>query len=112
MPGTERLFQGLFWTVRPKFAFLGLGEVLLALMLWRGPLLAKIAAGACLGGGLVSLRYLYLAPHDPAMMRGHLIAWSTVLIVAAVAAARPDLVAPLRPSASSSIPGAPPRSPD
>lgn len=92
MPGNPHLFDGLFWTVRPKFALLGLGEILLALMLWRGPLLGKIAAGALLAGGLVSLRYLFFDPHAPAMMRGHTIAWTALLLVALVGAVRPALV--------------------
>lgn len=92
LPGTPHLFDGLFWTVRPKFAFLGLGEILLALMLWRGPLAAKLGAGALLAGGLVSLRYLFAAPHDPAMMKGHSIAWAALLVVAGIGAVRPHWV--------------------
>lgn len=94
LPGTEKLFTGLFWTVRPKFAILGLGEILLALMLWRGAPISKIAAGAMLAGGLVSLRFLFSNPHDPAMMKGHAIAWGALLIVALAGALRPTLVAP------------------
>ncbi len=95
MPGSERSFTGLFWTVRPKFAMIGLGEVMLAVMLWRGSVVAKVAAGAMLAGGLVSLRYLFTAPSDPVMMKGHLIAWSALLLVALIGAFRPSaFVAP------------------
>lgn len=94
MPGTERLFDGLFWTVRPKFALLGLGEILLGLMLWRGTVVAKLAAGALLAGGIVSLWFLFAAPHDPLMMRGHSIAWTALLLAALIAAFRPSLIGP------------------
>lgn len=89
LPGNQRLFDGLFWTVRPKFALLGLGEMLLAAMLWRGALFDKIAAGAMLAGGLASLRYLAIAPHDPAMMTAHIVAWAALLVVALVRAFAP-----------------------
>ena len=91
-PGTPHLFDGLFWTVRPKFAFLGLGEILLALMLWRGPLAAKLGAGVLLAGGLIALRYLFAAPHDPVMMKAHSIAWTALLALACIGAVRPSWV--------------------
>lgn len=89
MPGTPALYDALFWTVRPKFALLGAGEIMLAALLWRGPLLAKIASGLLLAGGLASLYFLFNAPHDPAMMKGHTYAWATLLVVAAIGAVRP-----------------------
>lgn len=92
LAGTERLFDGLFWTVRPKFAFLGVGEILIGLMLWRGPLLGKLAAGVLLAGGMVSLWFLFTDPHNPVMMRGHSIAWTALLIAALVGAVRPALI--------------------
>lgn len=91
-PGGERQFMGLFWMVRPKFALLAMGEVLLAVMLWRGALTAKIAAGGIAAGGVVALVYLFKAPHDPAMMRGHLVAWGALLVVAVVGAVRPGVL--------------------
>lgn len=92
MPGTPDLFTGLFWTVRPKFALLGLGEILLAAMLWRGPLLAKIAAGPMLAGGIASLWFLFVDPYAPTMMKAHSYAWMALLIVAFVGAFRPMMV--------------------
>ena len=92
MPGTPALYDALFWTVRPKFALLGVGEILLAALLWRGPLLAKIASGLLLAGGLASLYFLFNDPHAPAMMKGHSYAWGALLIVALIGAARPALV--------------------
>jgi len=99
LPGTPELFTGLFWTVRPKFALLGLGEILLAAMLWRGPLLAKIAAGPMLAGGLVSLWFLFTAPHDPTMMKAHSYAWMALLVVALAGSFRPLMVTREAPAA-------------
>lgn len=89
LPGEARAFTGLFWTVRPKFAMLGLAELLLALMLWRGALAAKLAAGVMAAGGVVALVYLFRSPHDPAMMKGHTVAWSALLAVAVLGTLRP-----------------------
>lgn len=86
MPGIERSFTGLFWMARPKFALLGLASVALALMLWRGNGLSKIAAGVMAAGGVVSFVYLFKAPHDPVMIRGHMVAWGALLIVAVAGA--------------------------
>ncbi|MBC9034835.1 hypothetical protein IAG41_20785 [Sphingomonas sp. JC676] len=97
LPGTPELLQALFWTVRPKFALLGLGEILLALMLWRGPLLGKVAAGPLLAGGLVSIGFLLANPHSPTMMKAHSYAWMALLLVALVASVRPALVARVQP---------------
>lgn len=102
LPGDERTFTGLFWTVRPKFACLALGEILLALMLWRGALAAKIAAGVIGAGGVVALIYLLRAPHDPAMMKGHAVAWGALLVVAVIGALRPGVLGVPISSASSS----------
>jgi len=93
LPGTPDLLQALFWSVRPKFALLGLGEILLALMLWRGPLLGKVAAGPLLAGGLVSIGFLFADPHSPTMMKAHSYAWMALLLAALVASFRPALVA-------------------
>jgi hypothetical protein len=92
LPGEERAFTGLFWTVRPKFALLGLAEVMLALMLWRGALAAKVAAGVMAAGGVVALVYLFRAPHDPAMMKGYSVAWGALLVVAGIGALRPAVL--------------------
>lgn len=99
MPGTPALYEALFWTVRPKFALLGVGEILLAALLWRGPLLAKIASGLLLAGGLASLYFLFNDPYAPAMMKAHSYAWGALLIVAVIGAARPALVTRLAPAA-------------
>lgn len=92
LPGDQRAFTGLFWTVRPKFALLALGEILLALMLWRGALAAKVAAGVMGAGGVVALVYLLRAPHDPAMMKGHSVAWGALLVAALIGSVRPALL--------------------
>lgn len=89
LPGEARQFTGLYWMVRPKFALLGVGEIALALMLWRGAAPAKIAAGVIAAGGVVALTYLFRDPHDPAMMTGHTVAWSALLVVAVIGAVRP-----------------------
>lgn len=82
----------LFWAVHAKFALLGLGEVLLALLLVRTGWIGRIAAIPLAGGGLVSLWLLFTAPRDPWMMKAHFYAWSALLLVALVAAIRPALV--------------------
>lgn len=92
MPGTPALYDALFWTVRPKFALLGLGETLLAVLLWRGAPLAKIASGLLLAGGLASLYFLFNDPHAPAMMKAHSYGWGALLILAAIGAFKPELV--------------------
>jgi hypothetical protein len=99
MPGTPALYDALFWTVRPKFALLGLGEILLAALLWRGPLIAKIASGLLLAGGLASLYFLFNDPHAPAMMKGHSYAWGALLIVALIGTVRPLWVSREAPAA-------------
>lgn len=93
LPGTQAIYDSLFWTVRPKFALLGLGEIMLAALLWRGSLAGKVASGLLLAGGLASLYFLLNDPHAPAMMKGHTYAWGALLIAALVGAWRPDLVA-------------------
>lgn len=99
MPGSDAMYQALFWTVRPKFALLGAGEILLAALLWRGPLLAKIASGLLLAGGLASLYFLFNDPHAPAMMKAHSYAWGALLVVALIGAVRPDFVTRETPAA-------------
>lgn len=89
LPGEARTFIGLFWMVRGKFALLSLASIVLAVMLWRGALAAKIAGGVMAAGGVVSLLYLLRAPHDPAMIRGHMMAWAALLAAAAIGAVRP-----------------------
>lgn len=92
LPGEPWLFTPLFWAVRIKFALLGIGALLLAALLVRGSWLGRIAAVPMLGGGLMSLWFLFTAAHNPLMMKGHLIAWSALLVVALIAAIRPALV--------------------
>ncbi|ODP36742.1 hypothetical protein [Sphingomonas turrisvirgatae] len=89
LPGDQRTFTGLFWTVRPKFALLAASELMIALILWRGAPVAKIAAGVIGAGGVVALVHLLRAPHDPAMMRGHAVAWGALLVTAAIGSVRP-----------------------
>lgn len=72
----------LFFSVRPKFALLGIGSILLAALAWRGPLLGKIAALPMAAGGIASLWFLFTNPHDPAMMLGHRYAWMALLALA------------------------------
>jgi hypothetical protein len=92
LPGTQMLYDGLFLTVRPKFVLLGVGEILLAALLWRGPVLGKVASGLMLAGGIASLYFLFNDPHAPTMMKAHSYAWGTLLIVAVIGAVRPLLV--------------------
>ncbi len=104
LPGEERAFTGLFWTVRPKFALLGLSEVLLAAMLWRGALVAKVAAGGIAAGGVAALVYLLRDPHDPAMMKGHAVAFVALLAAAVAGWLRPGMLAGATVSVSSPAP--------
>jgi hypothetical protein len=92
-PGDSSLFGPLFWTVRPKFALLAVGEILIALLLMRGSWLARIAAIPVAGGGVVALYLLFADPRAPLMMLGHRYAWTALLVVALIAAVRPALVA-------------------
>jgi len=78
------LFGALFFSVRPKFALLGIGSMLLAALAWRGPLLGKIAALPMAAGGIASLWFLFTNPHDPAMMLGHRYAWMALLALAVI----------------------------
>ena len=90
------LFSALFLTVRPKFALLGIGSLLLATLAWRGTPIGKVAALVLAAGGLVSLWFLLTAPHDPAMMLGHRYAWMALLALAAIGALNPDFVSRTR----------------
>lgn len=84
------LFDALFWTVRPKFALLGVTAILIGAMLARRNRLG-VLAGAVMGiSGLVSLWMLFTAPRDPLMMQGHAVAWVTLLAVALIGAVRPS----------------------
>lgn len=78
------LFGALFFSVRPKFALLGIGSMLLAALAWRGPLLGKVAALPMAAGGIASLWFLFTNPHDPAMMLGHRYAWMALLALAVI----------------------------
>lgn len=87
------MFDALFWTVRPKFALLGAAEAALGVLLvLRGGWLPRIAGAVMAAGGLISIWFLFSAPHDPRMMQGHTYAWIALLLVALPAAVRPDLV--------------------
>jgi len=90
------LFEPLFWTVRPKFALLGVGEMLLGVLMLRRARLTRIAAVPMLAGGAISLALLFAGPHDPWMMKAHTFAWTALLVVALIAAVRPTLAEPAR----------------
>lgn len=92
------LFGMLFWVVRPKFALLGIGEILIAILLLRGTWFARITALPMIAGGFASLWFLLTNPYDPLMMQGHRWAWTALLIVAILAAIRPSLVARSEPA--------------
>ena len=93
-PGDPGLFGPLFWAVHVKFALLGVGALLIALLLWRGgSWLARIAALLAAFGGVVSLALLLTDPRAPLMMEGHRYAWTALLIAALAGAVRPALVA-------------------
>lgn len=77
-------FGTLFWVVRSKFFLLGLAEIFLALLAWRGTPIAKAGAAVMAAGGLASLWFLFNAPHDPMMMLGHRYAWMALLALAAI----------------------------
>ena len=86
------LFGALFFAVRPKFALLVIGSLLLAALAWRGTPIGKIAALPLAGGGLASLWFLFSDPHEPAMMLGHRYAWMALLALAAIGSIRPRWV--------------------
>lgn len=105
------LFDALFWTVRPKFALLGLAEAAIGVLLLRATWLGKVAGVVMAAGGLASLWMLFAAPRDPLMMQAHSLAWAALLAVALAAAIRPALVAARGPAAyhsSSHEPGTTP----
>lgn len=91
-PDAQGLFDMLFLAVRAKFALLGIGELLLALLAWRGPLLGKIAALPLAAGGLVSLWFLFSEPHHPLMMQAHSYGWMALLALAAIGSINPRWV--------------------
>jgi hypothetical protein len=97
LPGTPDLFAPLFAAVRTKFALLGLGELLLALLLLRHGWLARIAAVPVAAGGIIATWILFADPHQPVMMQAHSYAWAALLVIAIVAAIRPALAAPRNP---------------
>jgi hypothetical protein len=86
------IFSALFWAVHLKFALLGIGEVLLAALMFRyyWPRVAAVPIGTF---GLVSLWFLLTDPHDRWLMLAHRNAWMALLAFAIVAAIRPALAA-------------------
>lgn len=86
------LFGALFFAVRSKFALLGIGSLLLAMLAWRRTPIGKAAALVLAGGGLASLWFLFADPHDPAMMLGHRYAWMALLALAAIGSVNPRWV--------------------
>ena len=92
-PGDPGLFAPLFWMVHAKFALLGLGALLIALLLWRGSWLTRLAALVTAFGGVVAIALLFTDPRAPLMMAGHRYAWTALLLVAIIGAVRPALVA-------------------
>ncbi|MDQ0248098.1 hypothetical protein J2W22_000145 [Sphingomonas kyeonggiensis] len=91
-PDAQSLFDMLFVAVRAKFALLGIGELLLALLAWRGALIARLSAVPLAAGGLVSLWFLLSAPHHPWMMQAHSYGWMALLALALVGAINPRWV--------------------
>jgi len=88
-PDAQSLFDLLFIAVRAKFVLLGIGELMLALLAWRGSLAGKIAAVPLAAGGLVSLWFLFSEPHHPLMMQAHSYGWMALLALAAIGAINP-----------------------
>jgi hypothetical protein len=92
LPGSPGLLDALFWTVRPKFALLGVAEIAIgALLIRRGNWAGKLAGVVSLAGGLASLALLLADPHAPPMMLAHRYAWTALLLVALAASIRPAL---------------------
>ncbi|MDF7775152.1 hypothetical protein P1X14_07830 [Sphingomonas sp. AOB5] len=91
-PGAGGWFDALFWTVRPKFLLLGLGEIAIAALLVRGTWMAKIGAVPVAIGGAVSIWFLLADPRNALMMQGHRWAWTALLLVAILGAIRHTLV--------------------
>jgi len=91
-PDAQSLFDMLFVAVRAKFALLGIGELLLALLAWRGALIARLSAVPLAAGGLVSLWFLLSEPHHPWMMQAHSYGWMALLALALVGAINPRWV--------------------
>ncbi len=91
-PDAQHLFDMLFFAVRTKFALLGIGELMLAALAWRGTLVAKLTAVPLAAGGLVSLWFLLSEPHHPWMMQAHSYGWMALLALAVVGAINPRWV--------------------
>jgi hypothetical protein len=91
-PDAQSLFDMLFVVVRTKFALLGIGELMLSLLAWRGTLVAKLTAVPLAAGGLVSLWFLLSEPHHPWMMQAHSYGWMALLALAVVGAINPRWV--------------------
>lgn len=91
-PDAQSLFDMLFVVVRTKFALLGIGELMLAALAWRGTLVAKLTAVPLAAGGLVSLWFLLSEPHHPFMMQAHSYGWMALLALAVVGAINPRWV--------------------
>jgi len=83
LPGTPTLLQGLWWAVHMKFGLLALGTIQIGQLLGGTSWPSRIAAGLMIAGGLLACFGLGSSAAG-SMMRGFLIAWVALLIVALI----------------------------
>ena len=101
LPGGSPTLAMLFWVVRTKFLMLAVGTLAIGGVLLARPTVLRVVAGLLIGlGAGAALSGLFAMPdmQFPGMMAGFTIAWATLLLVAALGAVWPRLLATRPPA--------------
>ena len=99
LPGSPALLHALPWPVHIKFILLAFGTALLGMMIGAGrPQLAIAIAAIVAISGAALFAFVHLLLDPALMMAGFTLAWSTLLLVAAIGAVWPRLLAPRPPT--------------
>lgn len=89
LPGRQWLIDLLYWEARTKFVLLGLAGLILAALLAANRRLGAVAAIPVALGSFFSLYFAFIDMHAPQLLLGYRIAWTTLLVVAAIGAVIP-----------------------
>jgi hypothetical protein len=86
LPGTPGVIGALYWEARTKFLLLAAAAAIIAWLLGAGRRPAGMIAALPIGAGaLWSLWYVATDMHSIELMRGYLLSWTALLVVALIA---------------------------